>query len=362
MAHKTPVPATINILLDWYENGQLDLNPAYQRDSNVWDKSRKEKFVYTMLNHSMYVIPTIYVNEKANVAGQLPLYEIVDGKQRITTIIEYVKGYKLDKYGQPEKDSDGNSVKSRLKSPKTGDIRFQNKSFSELPDVTQRFIKSADIPVIAFQQYTEEQMQEIFLLLQEGVSLNQGEKLNAMDKALNRAANQIEQSFTKLLHRIKPNAKRGYWNTAILHMLAVTVKEDIVTSFKPLRHLLNEPKSQTDIDLATVNVSDFLKYINGVVAVCDADKALAQHFNEVQLLGLYTAWNENAMVNITVNDFAFLWDKFMAGKALAKKQPDSDSIFSRYNGFTLEGSNRPDSRKERGRFIANYLKKQEAVY
>lgn len=351
MAHKKPLPASIQTLIGLYDNGLIDLNPSYQRDSNVWDKARKEKFVYTMLNNTLYVIPTIYLNQKFN-SDDLPSYEVVDGKQRLTTIIEYVKGYQLDRQGKLTQ------IESKLKSPKIGDVKHQNKTFKQLEDKKKTIIQLADVPVIALQQYTVKQMQEIFLVLQEGVALNQGEKLSAMDEPLNRAAEMTELVFLDILKRIKPNAKRGYWNTTILHLLAIEVEPDIITSFKPLRSLVSEFSDQTKIDLATDVVMDFLCYMECVVNFIDSidnKKAIAQSFNEVQLVGLFMAWKMGAMTTISPEVFAGRWDEFILTKAKVKAEKKIDLIFSPYNGLSQEGSNQPENRKTRGDLILQYL-------
>ncbi|NHF60171.1 DUF262 domain-containing protein [Flavobacteriaceae bacterium TP-CH-4] len=65
----------------------LELNPPYQRRS-VWSNSYKEYFIDTVLLN--YPAPAIFVYEEIHDSG-LTKYSIVDGKQRLTTIFEFIQ-------------------------------------------------------------------------------------------------------------------------------------------------------------------------------------------------------------------------------------------------------------------------------
>ncbi|MEQ8245014.1 DUF262 domain-containing protein [Fulvivirga sp.] len=64
----------------------LELNPPYQRRS-VWSNSYKEFFIDTVLLN--YPAPAIFIYEEIHHTG-LTKYSIVDGKQRLTTLFEFV--------------------------------------------------------------------------------------------------------------------------------------------------------------------------------------------------------------------------------------------------------------------------------
>lgn len=64
----------------------LDLTPPYQRRS-VWNQEFKDYFVDTLLLN--YPAPAIFLYEEINDEG-LAKYHVVDGKQRLTTIFEFV--------------------------------------------------------------------------------------------------------------------------------------------------------------------------------------------------------------------------------------------------------------------------------
>lgn len=74
--------------LSWFvdmdNQKRLDLNPPYQRKS-VWTASDRFYFLDTIFNN--YPCPAVYVQKEIGNDG--PKYNVVDGKQRISTILNY---------------------------------------------------------------------------------------------------------------------------------------------------------------------------------------------------------------------------------------------------------------------------------
>lgn len=74
--------------LSWFvdmdNQKRLDLNPPYQRKS-VWTASDRYYFLDTIFNN--YPCPAVYVQKEIGSEG--PKYNVVDGKQRISTILNY---------------------------------------------------------------------------------------------------------------------------------------------------------------------------------------------------------------------------------------------------------------------------------
>ncbi|AYZ95894.1 DUF262 domain-containing protein [Burkholderia dolosa] len=73
---------------DLYKRSALDLDPPYQRRS-VWNDAFKAYFIDTVLLN--YPAPAIFLYEEISAEGT-SMYHVVDGKQRITTILEFVQG------------------------------------------------------------------------------------------------------------------------------------------------------------------------------------------------------------------------------------------------------------------------------
>jgi hypothetical protein len=85
---RTLTTQDISWFLDLNDKGQLNLEPPYQRRS-VWSPRDKRFFIDTILNN--YPAPPIFLHKTLDGKGR-PTYHVVDGKQRLMTIIEFVAG------------------------------------------------------------------------------------------------------------------------------------------------------------------------------------------------------------------------------------------------------------------------------
>jgi hypothetical protein len=84
---RQPSVQDISWFIDLDNRGQLDLNPPYQRRS-VWTPSDRKFFLDTLFRN--YPCPPIFIHKTINDEGVVT-YHIVDGKQRIETILLFAK-------------------------------------------------------------------------------------------------------------------------------------------------------------------------------------------------------------------------------------------------------------------------------
>lgn len=82
---RTIAPQDVSWFLDLNEKNQLDLDPPYQRRS-VWTLKDKRFFIDTILNG--YPAPPIFLHKSLDDHGRAT-YHVVDGKQRLQTIIDF---------------------------------------------------------------------------------------------------------------------------------------------------------------------------------------------------------------------------------------------------------------------------------
>lgn len=83
---RQPTLQTITWLLNLRRFNQLDLDPPYQRRS-VWSLREKQRFVDTILRN--YPSPAIFLHVTYDDDGNVT-YHVVDGKQRLSTILDFV--------------------------------------------------------------------------------------------------------------------------------------------------------------------------------------------------------------------------------------------------------------------------------
>jgi hypothetical protein len=82
---RQPTTQQITWFLDLERNGQLDLNPPYQRKS-VWSNKDKRFFLDTIFRN--YPAPPIFIHRTLDDNG-FTEYHVVDGKQRLETITAF---------------------------------------------------------------------------------------------------------------------------------------------------------------------------------------------------------------------------------------------------------------------------------
>lgn len=75
---------TIQEFVLLFNNGQLNLEPGFQRDS-VWTLSDRKKLIESLLQN--YPIPSVFLYRQ-NDNGKLR-YDVIDGKQRLETVLMF---------------------------------------------------------------------------------------------------------------------------------------------------------------------------------------------------------------------------------------------------------------------------------
>ncbi len=76
----------INDLLSWYENGELNISPKYQRNP-VWDNIAQSFLIDTILRN--YPMPPLFFRQTFNLAERKTKREVIDGQQRSRAIIGF---------------------------------------------------------------------------------------------------------------------------------------------------------------------------------------------------------------------------------------------------------------------------------
>lgn len=150
-------PLTLANLKMLYDGGKLWLNPDYQR-GEVWTKSQKQLLLDSLLNN--IDIPKIYLREIQK--GKYE-FEVVDGQQRLRSIFEYLDG------GFPL-DVDTDSIEGES---------VAGKSFKELGTKIQIELTSKSLDVTHLVDYSDDDVEDMFLRLQNGTPLNAAEKRHA---------------------------------------------------------------------------------------------------------------------------------------------------------------------------------------
>ena len=130
---RLPSPQQVTWFLDLVSTNQLELDPPYQRRS-VWSTKDRQFFLDTIFKN--YPCPAVFIHKSTDNYGRTT-YNVVDGKQRLGTILDFA--------------SDKLAIANDF-----GDEALNGKKFSELALEHKRafwdyvvMVDSIDLPDIA---------------------------------------------------------------------------------------------------------------------------------------------------------------------------------------------------------------------
>lgn len=148
----------VNDILNWSERKELILSPKFQRRT-VWSPRGKSYLIDSIVNG--YPLPPFFIREKLLVKERRTVREVVDGQQRLRTILEFI--------------NDGFTV-----------MKIHNESiaglkYSQLSEDLQELILSYPLSVNTLIGTDDSTVFDIFSRLNAySVPLNDQEKLNAL--------------------------------------------------------------------------------------------------------------------------------------------------------------------------------------
>ncbi|MEA2361291.1 MAG: hypothetical protein QOD71_436 [Thermoleophilaceae bacterium] len=154
---RRPNAQTVKFFLEADANGQLDLDPPYQRRS-AWSDDWRRFFVDSVLRG--YPCPAIYLDVETQV-GSPTIYHVLDGKQRLLALIEFARdGFHLGDY--------------------MAERGLSKVYFSQLPDDLKQAFIDYELSVENLSATSEVELQQAFDRLNRNVArLNRMELRNA---------------------------------------------------------------------------------------------------------------------------------------------------------------------------------------
>lgn len=89
MQGSTPQHYTIADFLKWHDDGELELNPKFQRGT-VWPPAARTYLIDSLLRG--YPIPKLLLRTTVDRDSRRTMRDVVDGQQRLRTIIDFAAG------------------------------------------------------------------------------------------------------------------------------------------------------------------------------------------------------------------------------------------------------------------------------
>lgn len=167
----TPLMMGLDTLYQMIRHGQLDLNPPWQRDV-VWSPAKQKELIKSILLG--IPIPSIILHLQNPGKLGKERYSIIDGKQRLTAIRNFIENnFKLPPY-RVEPDHPLFPARSCY-------YDATDKGKKRLPPTFRSKITTTQIPVLQFRDVSERRLREVFNLYNvTAVRLNAAEIRNAI--------------------------------------------------------------------------------------------------------------------------------------------------------------------------------------
>jgi hypothetical protein len=177
----------LSTLADKIEKGELDLQPNFQR-GQVWSEAKKKRLVDTVLRQ--WYIPAIHIV----VNDALDKEEVLDGQQRIRSIIEFMR--------------DQFAVDGNIEPHDENIVRLDGLTYSSLPDQVRSKFRRFAITTVRLRDYRPEEPGELFFRLNQLTALTAAEQRNAL---IGEPRNQIRVLSDALEERVG-DRKLGFSN------------------------------------------------------------------------------------------------------------------------------------------------------
>jgi Protein of unknown function DUF262 len=204
----------ISDFLSWQRAKSLLLSPAFQRRP-VWPRGAKSLLIDTILRG--IPMPIVFIRERTNLKTLEPQREVVDGQQRLRTVISFI---------QPETLPDFNEQRDAFTIDEAHNPDLAGLTFGQLPPAIRQRILDYDFSVHVLPSDTEDrEVLQIF-----GRMNSTGFKLN--DQELRNA--EYFGAFKELMYRLayeqleRWRAWKIFTETDIARMLEVEETSDMV--------------------------------------------------------------------------------------------------------------------------------------
>lgn len=238
---------TVAQILRFSQNGETTFENMVQRGL-VWNIQQKSDLIYSLCMG--IPIPPIYAKKvtiKGEDGGDRTVYDVIDGKQRMNTISQFLSGAFKLKNMMPVTYTDAKKKKNT--------VDLTGKKFEDLPMMLQEILKEQSLQMVVFEDATQEELVNVFILH------NNGKPLTTKSKAL--AHCKDTENILKIgQHQL------------FFDMLTKKKREnkDEVTIISKMYMMLND-------DIKEVDFSG--KHLNAVIQDITIDKTNAKKLNAI---------------------------------------------------------------------------------
>lgn len=338
-----------------YIRGKIDTAPTYQRNSGIWDTDKRQLLIDSILND--FDIPKIYfhVLKKSRTLqdGRFARYAIIDGKQRIETIFNFLKDVfpLADDFLYYENPS----------------IKAAGLKYSQLankyPELKVNF-DSYVLPIILVEADDIDLIEEMFSRLNEAVPLSSAEKRNAFGGPIPKVINNVA-SHEFFMIKVRFSDKRYQHREVAVRLLFLekTISEQnriIDTKKAFLDAFVKDYKNTANLQKTIPReLRNAVKSILNIMTEIfnNRDKLLGSQASvPIYYILFKYAIEQDCVKKITHTKLTEFSNKVKENRKLAEMNiAKADFDLLQFDRFSIQGTNDASSIKERARIICEYF-------
>ena len=303
------------------KNGKINFEHIIQRGMS-WERTRKSGLIESMILG--YPIPNVFAKRIDDGSGKRGgnIYYIMDGKQRLSTVKEYL----LDEFALSKLPP---IIYFDNEEDKEVEIDISGMKFSDLPEGLQDLLNTATFNVTYFDNLTKDEERELFK------RLNAGKPLSAKNRTL-ASAKDIETLLDignhKLFQEMLGDKARSNKNQAVIVAKVLTILtsrvEDVSFASKDFNPIIENMEVLDEEKLALSEIFDYIVDVHDEL-ISNHEKDVAKKlYTEVHLVSLIPFIKQSMDGDISVAMFGEFLINFF------KTNNDSDEYNEYINAST----------------------------
>ena len=370
----TQGPQNVGQVCRQFKHGNLFLSPEEYQRENAWDFDQKQLLIDTIFRGMD--IPKLYfwkINQytltngypdgetkelykkilerkrKENDDPNPYIYEVVDGQQRIRTILEY-----MDVKPPNDKIYRGtwhDPFPSLADTPMA-----KGKFYSQLNADQQTKFEESSLTIMILEKATIEEIRDMFLRLQNGTPLNAQQKRDAMGSNIGKLARELA-SFHFFTKSVDFSNSGSDYHRVASQMIHLEIKDKIISCTSKQLDKLYSIYTKVQIDPSVVSKVKKVLTILG-----DVFPAKNPHLNRSYALGLY--WVISRILetyNLPKSEYQKVrenFEKLDDARLVAMDRDfceDADSIFSSLTQSMSRGTDGSDGISTRHDILSQFI-------